>query len=47
MNEKIALEKSIKYLGKYLKGQIPKTRAEIQEVKTIREFLNGMVYKCK
>lgn len=47
MNERIALEKAIKFLGKYLKGKIPKTRAEMQEVKSVREYLNGMMYKCK
>jgi len=47
MNDKLAIEKSIKYLGKLLKGQIPKTKPEIQEIKSLREYLNGMMYKCK
>lgn len=47
MSDKLALDKAIKFLGKYLKGQQPKTRTEMQEVKSVREILNGMMYKCK
>lgn len=45
MNDKLFLEKAIKYLGKYLKGQVPKTTTEIQDIKAVREYLNGMMYK--
>lgn len=45
MNDKIAFEKVIKYLGKLLKGQTLKTASEIEEVKAIREYINGLIYK--
>lgn len=47
MNDRTCLEKAVKYLGKLLKGQTPKTKNEILEIKSIREHLNGMMYGIK
>jgi hypothetical protein len=47
MTNKIALDKAIKMLTKYEKGKIPKTRTEIQEIRAVREHLNGMMYEVK
>lgn len=45
MNDKIIYEKVIKYLNYLLKGQILKTKKEIEEVKTIREYINSKIYQ--
>lgn len=47
MNDRLALEKAIKYLRKLLKNDIHKTTTEIQEIKETMEYLNGMMYQCK
>ena len=45
MNDKMVYEKVIKYLGYLLKGQTPKTSKEIEEVKSIREYINSKMYQ--
>lgn len=45
MTDKTCLEKAVKYLGKLLKGQNPKTKTEVLEIKAVREQLNSMMYK--
>lgn len=47
MNDRLALEKAIKYLRKLLKSDIHKTITETQEIKETMEYLNGMMYQCK
>ena len=45
MEDKLIYEKIIKYLGYLLKGQVLKTNKEIEEVKNIREYINGKMYQ--
>lgn len=39
------LEEAIKIINKYLRGQVPKTKKEINNAKEIKEYLNSMMYK--
>lgn len=45
MTDKRIIEESIKIINKYLKGQIPKTRTELNNAKEIRDRLNSMMYE--
>lgn len=45
MNDKIVYEKIIKYLNFLLKGQVLKTNKEIEEVKSLREYINSKMYQ--
>ena len=45
MNERMILEKAIKYLNKLLQMKPLKTQKEIKEVKETREQLNAMMYE--
>ena len=45
MNDKIYLEKAVKYLGKLLNMKPLRNSKEIKEVKETREYLNGMMYE--
>ena len=47
MNDKLVIEKAIKYLNKLLQMKPLKSQKEIKEVKEIREYLNGMMYQKK
>ena len=47
MNERMILEKAIKYLNKLLQMKPLKTQKEIKDVKETREQLNAMMYEPK
>ena len=47
MNEKLAIDKAIKYLNRLLQMKPLKSSKEIKEVKETREYLNGMMYEKK
>ena len=47
MNDKIYLEKAVKYLGKLLNAKPLRNTTEIKEVKETREYLNGMMDEKK
>ncbi len=43
-NERV-IEEAIKIINKYLRGQVPKTKKDINNAKEIKEYLNSMMYK--
>ena len=45
MKDKMVYDKVVKYLGYLLKGQVLKTNKEIEEVKSIREYINAKMYQ--
>lgn len=47
MNDKLFLEKAIKYLNRLLQIKPLKSPKEIKEVKETREYLNSMIYEEK
>jgi hypothetical protein len=47
MNEKMAIEKAVKYLNKLLQMKPLRTTKEIKEVKETREYLDSMIYSQK
>ncbi len=47
MNEKLVINKAIKYLNRLLQMKPLKSPKEIKEVKETREYLNSMIYEKK
>ncbi len=45
MSEYYALDKAIKYLNKLIKSKTIKSVAELNEIKSVREKLNSMMYE--